>query len=447
MSYHQFAAYEGPEDYIFVSYSHKDTEKVVPIMEKLRELGCRIWYDEGITPGSEWPEDIARHLNGCAMAIAFISPNSMASVNCRREINFALSKQKPFLSVVLEPTEMPLGMELQLSAQQSVLRYNYRTEEQFIDKICACPDLARCKESLKQPEPAPLVEPVPEKIREPEVAVVPEEPVADPKSETTKTKSSKGNGKLLGIIAVVAVAIAALLTLLLATTKNGGQESSAGNTEAPAVQAQSAETEGEEIVVHVKLPKDWTSAGLWAWSEPSGREAFDAWPGLPLEMGKDGWYTATVPAWVNRVIISGNNGQCESEHVSVSEKDIWIVVREDWTCQYSYDGPFVATIRIYAEFDTWTDPYCWAWTGTGDVFEAWPGESFEKSGDWYTIDLPVDVVGFKLSDQATGLETKDNLVEPGWDIWFYERYGYCVWDYIEIPENELKEIFSQVAPQ
>lgn len=87
------------------------------------------------------------------MTIAFISPHSMASPNCRREINFALSKQKPFLSVVLEPTKMPLGMELQLSAQQSVIRYNYRTNAKFIEKICSCPDLVCCQEIPVQQEP------------------------------------------------------------------------------------------------------------------------------------------------------------------------------------------------------------------------------------------------------------------------------------------------------
>ena len=144
----KITAYEGTENYIFISYAHKDAAKVFPVMEQLYRRGYRIWYDDGIAPGSEWPEDIARHLNSSAMVIAFVSPNSMASVNCRREINFALSKEKPFLSVVMEPTEMPLGMELQLSAQQSVLRHNYREEEAFLEKICACPGLAPCKGTL-----------------------------------------------------------------------------------------------------------------------------------------------------------------------------------------------------------------------------------------------------------------------------------------------------------
>lgn len=138
-------AYEGKEKYIFISYAHKDSDIVLRIMSALQEEGYRIWYDDGIIPGSEWPENIAMHLNDAAMVIAMISPNSMASHNCRREINFALSKQKPFLSVVLEPTEMSLGMEMQLSAQNIVMRQNYSRWEDFIYKIKLCPGLDPCK--------------------------------------------------------------------------------------------------------------------------------------------------------------------------------------------------------------------------------------------------------------------------------------------------------------
>ena len=72
-------AYEGKEPYIFVSYAHKDDDQVFEILSALGEKGYRVWYDEGITPGSEWTEDIARHLDDSAMVIAFITPASMAS--------------------------------------------------------------------------------------------------------------------------------------------------------------------------------------------------------------------------------------------------------------------------------------------------------------------------------------------------------------------------------
>ncbi|MBQ5959933.1 MAG: TIR domain-containing protein [Firmicutes bacterium] len=173
-------AYEGQEPFVFVSYAHKDTDKVMGVLTELDRRGYRIWYDDGIVPGSEWPENIAEHLTDSAMVLAFISQNSIDSPNCRREITFALSKRKPFLSVVLERTEMSPGMELQLSAQQSVIRNNYEDEAGFINKICSCPDLKPCLNPASEPLNESAPKPEIQAILEPQAASVQE---TEPKQE------------------------------------------------------------------------------------------------------------------------------------------------------------------------------------------------------------------------------------------------------------------------
>ena len=124
------SVYEGQDPFVFVSYAHKDSDAVYRILRLLQGRGLRIWYDEGITPGSEWPEYIASHLDRAEAVIVFITESSVNSFNCRREITFAQARNKSFISVFLEKTEVPLGMELQLSAQQSMFRYRIliRTE-------------------------------------------------------------------------------------------------------------------------------------------------------------------------------------------------------------------------------------------------------------------------------------------------------------------------------
>ena len=137
--------YEGNEKYIFVSYCHKDSKYVFPIIEQLARDGFRVWYDEGIDPGSEWPEIIAQHLNGCFACIAFISENSLNSHNCRREINFALLKKKSFITVVLEQVQLSLGMEMQLSATQSIFKYTLSNDYDFFCKLYEAKFLKDCK--------------------------------------------------------------------------------------------------------------------------------------------------------------------------------------------------------------------------------------------------------------------------------------------------------------
>jgi hypothetical protein len=91
----------------------------------LNRRGYRVWYDEGIDPGTEWPEEIANHLERCETFLLFITPDAMKSPNVRREINFALQTQKHLLSVYLKSTELSPGMNMQLSLIQAIYHYSY----------------------------------------------------------------------------------------------------------------------------------------------------------------------------------------------------------------------------------------------------------------------------------------------------------------------------------
>ena len=101
-------AYEGKEAYIFVSYAHKDSAAVLPIIEKLYEQKYRIWYDEGIAPGSEWPKNIADHLNGASAVLIFVSQNSLDSENCENEVSRASKSDKLLIEYKLAKEEHKL---------------------------------------------------------------------------------------------------------------------------------------------------------------------------------------------------------------------------------------------------------------------------------------------------------------------------------------------------
>lgn len=432
MVYSSLSAYEGPENYIFISYAHSDSDKVFPILEFLSRRGYRIWYDEGISPGSEWPEEIAQHLNSSAMVMAFVTPNSMASVNCRREINFAMSRQKPFLSVMLEPTEMPLGMELQLSAQQSVLRHNFPSEQKFLEKICACPELACCQANAAPAWPAaPVPEPKPEPIpHTPEPPAEPMPPEVPPQP--------KKNKWLIPVIAGAAVLIAVVAgALLLKPAKKPVEPEMQATDAAPA----QTEAEAEDVyTVHVQIPDSWTTAHLWAWEDGTGRQAFQN-SGVRLEPGEDGWYTASFPAWANRLTFGGNDWEVESRIVPVTSREVWAVVRPDLSVQYG-DAPFTPTNEIRFRSDDWGVPYCWAWTDHGDVFDAWPGEAMTSEGDWYVIHVPMDTIGIAISGTDEESMIDNVTIEPGWPVWIVVEGGYYQMFYSEPTEEQIAEAFS-----
>lgn len=131
-----FEAYRGTEEFIFVSYSHKDGSAVFPDIAYLHEEGYRIWYDEGIDPGNEWPEEVAKALAGSSYFLVFVSPNAVKSHNVRNEINFALARKKPFLAVHIVETSLPVGLELQIGSIQGVMRFRM-SEESYRRKVCS----------------------------------------------------------------------------------------------------------------------------------------------------------------------------------------------------------------------------------------------------------------------------------------------------------------------
>ena len=44
--------YEGDEGYAFISYAHRDSNIVLPIVSRLYDNGLRVWFDDGIEAGS-----------------------------------------------------------------------------------------------------------------------------------------------------------------------------------------------------------------------------------------------------------------------------------------------------------------------------------------------------------------------------------------------------------
>ena len=138
--------YEGREDYIFISYAHSDTHLVFPVLRKMKEEGYRFWYDDGIEPGSEWPESIAHHLADSKVCMAFMSPASANSRNCRREIHYALAKEKEFMSIVLEPVDLTPGLEMQISAYQSIEYFKNPDPDDVMRRIRRIDILESCRQ-------------------------------------------------------------------------------------------------------------------------------------------------------------------------------------------------------------------------------------------------------------------------------------------------------------
>lgn len=139
--------YIGEEPYIFVSYAHKDSEVVMRAIALLQQSGFRVWYDEGIDPGSEWPDTIEKYLERSSYFIGFISANALDSNYCKCELHTAFNERKKMLIVYLENIKLEGGLKMQLSSRQAIHWYKYESENAFFKKLLTAPGLNDCRES------------------------------------------------------------------------------------------------------------------------------------------------------------------------------------------------------------------------------------------------------------------------------------------------------------
>ena len=157
--------YEGSEPFLFFSYCHQDAALAHPVLQRLMQEGYRIWYDDGLHPGDDWPEVIADHLSRSTGVLAAIAAGAADSHNCRNEITLALELHKPLAAVILTEMTLSLGMQLLLSASHYVKQYEYAQQEQFYAKLCQMPCMVQCrgeKPQLLQKQERPAAAPQPD---------------------------------------------------------------------------------------------------------------------------------------------------------------------------------------------------------------------------------------------------------------------------------------------
>lgn len=137
--------YSGDEKYIFISYSHKDLDTVLRIAEYLSKAGFRIWYDEGIAPGSEWDDMIASRIEKAYYFVAMMSKNYMDSDNCKDELSFARDLKKERLLIYLDEVNLTGGMKMRMNRIQSIFQYKYADENAFYEKLLTTKDIELCR--------------------------------------------------------------------------------------------------------------------------------------------------------------------------------------------------------------------------------------------------------------------------------------------------------------
>lgn len=113
-------AYVAPRK-IFITYAHQDTEAqkklktYLALMEKEGKIA--FWDDNKIPPGNEWFKNISSNLANSDILLYLISPRSLASDNCNKELAIALHAEIRIIPILLESCDW---QNHQLSAFQAL---------------------------------------------------------------------------------------------------------------------------------------------------------------------------------------------------------------------------------------------------------------------------------------------------------------------------------------
>jgi WD40 repeat protein len=88
----------------FISYARKDSDVASGVRRALGEHGQAVWIDvEGIVAGADWDERIMRAIEGCEAFVFLISPASVSSTVCQRELRQAVEAHKLVIPVTVRP--------------------------------------------------------------------------------------------------------------------------------------------------------------------------------------------------------------------------------------------------------------------------------------------------------------------------------------------------------
>src|SRR5438046_3911984 len=89
---------------VFVSYSHRNKTFAERLARDLSDAGLDVWIDfREIQGGEQWRDEIFKGLDQAEIVTACLSPESVQSEWCRREIWTAHSNNKLVIPVVVNP--------------------------------------------------------------------------------------------------------------------------------------------------------------------------------------------------------------------------------------------------------------------------------------------------------------------------------------------------------
>jgi len=136
---------------LFVSYARGDREAVQSLAGDLGSLDYDVWYDDKLTGGQSWWDELLLKIQHCDVYALAVSPDSLQSQACRLERAYAMALDKNIVPILIADD---VNMDLLPPDLARIQLVDYR----LADKQA----LVRLLRTLTRlPDPRPLPSPLP----------------------------------------------------------------------------------------------------------------------------------------------------------------------------------------------------------------------------------------------------------------------------------------------
>lgn len=136
---------------VFVSYSRRDLDAIKQLVEELQAVGVSTWYDQTLTGGQRWWDNILTNIRECDIFVFALSPESWSSEACRSELSYVVQLGRPILPVLVADG---INLNLLPAPLNEIQVTDYRQRDKGAT-------LALLKSINTAPPAAPLPDPLP----------------------------------------------------------------------------------------------------------------------------------------------------------------------------------------------------------------------------------------------------------------------------------------------
>jgi hypothetical protein len=89
---------------VFISYAHANAPLVQRLYTTLVDAGQDAWRDiEDLPPGVDWRDGVMHAIEGSAIVLFVLTPESVRSEWCLQELRHARAYGKPFVPLAVSP--------------------------------------------------------------------------------------------------------------------------------------------------------------------------------------------------------------------------------------------------------------------------------------------------------------------------------------------------------